>query len=217
MPLEGGVFTGERRAIRRSDKVTIHAQRPFGKPCQEVHKLFLVGDDSLGGNERKLIHFLGQRIDLGGRALDHHGDDRHSAVAERYALTADDDFGVLMQHSVQFGRSLSVFDDDADDADQLSALVVLANYATPRSDRVTIPFASGCQSVGLLAFAEVASAYPRAVVGLTDLSARQAVRRSLGPDSLTFTMPWKLFLEMEENAPGCFFDRPTFRSLMGRE
>ena len=102
-------------------------------------------------------------------------------------------------------------------ADQLSALVVLANYATPRSDRVTIPFSSGCQSVGLLAFAEAASAYPRAVVGLTDLSARQAVRRSLGPDSLTFTMPWKLFLEMEENAPGCFFDRPTFRSLMGRE
>ena len=102
-------------------------------------------------------------------------------------------------------------------ADQLSALVVLANYATPRSDRVTIPFSSGCQSVGLLAFAEAASAYPRAVVGLTDLSARKAVRRSLGAGSLTFTMPWKLFCEMEENAPGCFFQRHTFRELMGRE
>ena len=101
-------------------------------------------------------------------------------------------------------------------ADQLSCLVVLANYATPRSDRVTIPFGSGCQSVGLLAFAEAASAYPRAVVGLTDLSARKAVRRSLGPDSLTFTMPWKLFLEMEENAAGSFFDRQVFRELMGR-
>ena len=102
-------------------------------------------------------------------------------------------------------------------ADQLSALVVLANYATPRSDRVSMPFASGCQSVGLLAFAEAASESPRAVVGLTDLSARKAVRRSLGPESLTFTMPWKLFLEMEENAPGCFFERHTFRELMGRE
>ena len=35
--------------------------------------------------------------------------------------------------------------------------------------------------------------------------------------SLTFTMPWKLFCEMEENAPGCFFQRHTFRELMGRE
>ncbi len=102
------------------------------------------------------------------------------------------------------------------DADRLSALVVLANYASPRSDRVTIPFSSGCQSVGLLAFAEADSPSPRAVVGLTDLSARKAVRRSLGVESLTFTMPWKLFLEMEENAPGCFFDRPTFKELMGR-
>ena len=93
---------------------------------------------------------------------------------------------------------------------------MLANYASPRSDRVTIPFSSGCQSVGLLAFAEADSPSPRAVVGLTDLSARKAVRRSLGAESLTFTMPWKLFLEMEENAPGCFFDRPTFKELMGR-
>jgi hypothetical protein len=29
-------------------------------------------------------------------------------------------------------------------------------------------------------------------------------------------MPWKLFLEMEENAAGSFFDRHVFRELMGR-
>lgn len=99
-------------------------------------------------------------------------------------------------------------------ADQLSALVVLANYATPRSDGVIIPFGSGCQLVGLLPFAEAAREHPRAVVGLTDLSARKAVRRQLGPDMLTFAMPWKLFLEMEAGAPDCFFNRSTFAALM---
>lgn len=99
-------------------------------------------------------------------------------------------------------------------ADQLSSLVVLANYATPRSDGVIIPFGSGCQLVGLLPFAEAAREHPRAVVGLTDLSARKAVRRQLGADMLTFAMPWKLFLEMEASAPDCFFNRPTFAALM---
>lgn len=103
------------------------------------------------------------------------------------------------------------------DPDQLSSLVVLANYATPRNDRVIIPFGSGCQQVGLLPFAEAASGSPRAVVGLTDLSARKAVRRQLGPEMLTFAMPWKLFLEMEANAPTCFFSRPTFAALTGKE
>ena len=36
-------------------------------------------------------------------------------------------------------------------------------------------------------------------------------------DSANLIVAQMLFLEMEENAPGCFFDRPTFRSLMGRE
>lgn len=103
------------------------------------------------------------------------------------------------------------------DPDQLSSLVVLANYGTPRSDGVIIPFGSGCQLVCLLPFAEAAREHPRAVVGLTDLSARKAVRRQLGPEMLTFAMPWKLFLEMEQNAPDCFFNRPTFAALLGKE
>ena len=117
MPHEGGVFTEERGAIRRSDRKTIHGLPYFSKPCQEVHKSFLVGDDSLGRNEGKLVHFLGQRVDLGGSAFHHHGDDRNAAVAERDALTAHDDLGVLVQDSVELGGSLPIFYDDADDFD----------------------------------------------------------------------------------------------------
>ena len=99
--------------------------------------------------------------------------------------------------------------------DQLSALVILANYGRPGRDNVLIPWAAGCQLVGLLPFHEQDREFPRAVVGLTDISARNATRKLLGADVLTFAMPWKLFLEMEANVPGSFLERPAFSRMMG--
>ncbi|MFW6082223.1 MAG: DUF169 domain-containing protein [Desulfosalsimonas sp.] len=99
------------------------------------------------------------------------------------------------------------------DADQLSALVILANYARKGRDNVTIPWAAGCQNLGILPWSEAESENPRAVVGLTDISARKAVRRLLGQDYLTFAVPWKMFVELEENVGGSFLERPTWRSL----
>ncbi|MDX9859434.1 MAG: DUF169 domain-containing protein [Rhodospirillales bacterium] len=98
-------------------------------------------------------------------------------------------------------------------ADQISALVILANYAGPGRDNVTIPWAAGCQNIGLLPLREGQSDHPRAVVGLTDISARKYVRKTLGADVLTFAMPWSLFLEMEDNVEGSFLERPSWASL----
>lgn len=98
-------------------------------------------------------------------------------------------------------------------AEQLSALVVLANYARQSIDAVRIPFAAGCQTVGILPLAEQGLEHPRAVVGLTDISARANVRKLLGRDVLTFSMPWSLFQEMEGHVEGSFFDRPTWQGL----
>jgi hypothetical protein len=55
--------------------------------------------------------------------------------------------------------------------DQLS-LVVLANYGRPDADNVIIPFSAGCHTVCLLPCHEGQQARPRAVVGLTDITAR---------------------------------------------
>ena len=99
------------------------------------------------------------------------------------------------------------------DADQLSSLVTLANYGHAGREMVSIPWASGCQLIGLLPLKEAESALPHAVVGLTDLSARKSVRSQLGSECLSFAMPWSLFQEMEENLPGSFVERPTFQSL----
>jgi len=99
------------------------------------------------------------------------------------------------------------------DPDQLSALVVLANFGDPSGERVTIPWAAACQVMGLLAYRERGRAQPRGLVGLTDLTARRNVRASLGPNVLSFTAPWPLFQEMERNAEDCFLQRETWREL----
>jgi len=99
------------------------------------------------------------------------------------------------------------------DADQLSALVILANYARRGMENVIIPWAAGCQTIGLLPFREGQSDNPRAVVGLTDISARKYVRKLLGAEYLSFAMPWPLFLEMEANVEGSFLERPPWVGL----
>ncbi|MCH4188472.1 MAG: DUF169 domain-containing protein [Megasphaera sp.] len=96
--------------------------------------------------------------------------------------------------------------------DQLTALIVLANYGRPGYDNVIAPFASGCMSACLFAYAEAAKEQPRAVIGMTDVSARPHIDANL----LSFSMPYQLFCEMEENVPGSFLDRYEWQQLAKR-
>jgi uncharacterized protein (DUF169 family) len=99
------------------------------------------------------------------------------------------------------------------DPDRLSALVILANYPRPEAENVVIPWAAGCQVMGILAYRELDREHPRALVGMTDISARKNVRATLGEHALSFTAPWPLFHEMEQNVEGSFLQRPTWLSL----
>jgi uncharacterized protein (DUF169 family) len=102
--------------------------------------------------------------------------------------------------------------------DQLSALVVLANYGRGDNENVIIPYAAGCQTIGIYPYREAKSKRPRAVVGLTDLSARIYVRKQLGdPHYMTFSAPFALFEEMEQNVPGSFLERHTWQSLLSEK
>ncbi len=99
------------------------------------------------------------------------------------------------------------------DPDRLSALVILANYARPDAENVIVPWAAGCQVMGIFAYRELEREHPRGLIGLTDISARKNVRASLGKNVLSFTAPWPLFQEMESNVQGSFLERETWRSL----
>jgi len=118
-------------------------------------------------------------------------------------------------------KPLSMIDSDGDkpaivsflaNPDQISALVVLANYGRQGSDNVTIPFGAGCHHIFLLPYAESMKEIPRAVVGLTDITARSAV----DPDLLSFSVPWKMFEEMEANVEGSFLERPDWKKIRQR-
>ena len=102
--------------------------------------------------------------------------------------------------------------------DQLSALVVLANFGRGNNENVIIPYAAGCQTIGIYPYREAKSAKPRAVVGLTDLSARVYIRKQLGDNHLmTFSAPFALFEEMEQNVPGSFLERHAWQSLLSEK
>lgn len=97
--------------------------------------------------------------------------------------------------------------------DQLSALVVLANFNRESNESVMVPFGAGCQVIGIYPYREAKSEHPRAVIGLIDISARKNLKR-MGRDLFTFAMPLKMFKEMEGNVEDSFLQRTTWKSLV---
>jgi uncharacterized protein (DUF169 family) len=100
------------------------------------------------------------------------------------------------------------------DMDQMAALTILANYHRETNDNVIVPYAAGCQAIGIYPLAETASETPRAVLGQMDISARVALKRILKQDLVTFAAPFQLFEEMEANVENSFVERNTWQELM---
>jgi len=99
------------------------------------------------------------------------------------------------------------------DSDQISALIGLANYDRPGLENVVTPMGAGCHQICIDAYIEAKRENPRAVLGLTDPSARKNVRPLLGSDVLTFAIPYRRFLELEACVDESFLSRSTWRSL----
>jgi uncharacterized protein (DUF169 family) len=100
------------------------------------------------------------------------------------------------------------------DPDRLAGLVVLANHAGGGNENVAIPWAAGCQTIGIIPYREARAARPRAVVGLTDPSARLYVGTQVGHDVMSFAVPFAMFARLEADVPGSFLERDTWRSLL---
>lgn len=96
--------------------------------------------------------------------------------------------------------------------DELSALVVLANYSRETNINVVAPFGAGCHTFGIIPYKEDEKENPMAIIGLTDISARSKVEK----DILSFTVPYKMFEEMESNVEGSFLEQEPWLKIMER-
>ncbi len=97
---------------------------------------------------------------------------------------------------------------------QLSALVILSNYFREGINNVIAPQAAACQQIGILTYKEDEAENPRAIIGLTDISARLNLKHLLKGNYLTVSMPYKLFMEMEKYADESFLQGPTWNKLI---
>ena len=97
-------------------------------------------------------------------------------------------------------------------ADQLSALVVMADYNRGTNQSVTAPFGAACQSI-LFGYAEAKKENPRGVIGFFDISQRSVVDREI----LTFTVPFRMFQEMEASVEGSFLKTHAWQKLQERQ
>ncbi|KAF1084954.1 hypothetical protein SPSYN_01090 [Sporotomaculum syntrophicum] len=96
-------------------------------------------------------------------------------------------------------------------ADQLSALIVLSDYNRGTNQSITAPFGAACQSI-LFGYAEAEKDQPRGVIGFFDIAQRLAVDR----ETLSFTVPYKMFREMEASVPGSFLETHAWQKIQER-
>ena len=95
--------------------------------------------------------------------------------------------------------------------DQLSALVTLASFRRGAIDATVSSWGAACQSM-LFAHAEAERENPRGVIGFFDISQRKRIAREL----LSYTMPYRLYLEMESSVDESFLGTAAWQKLRDR-
>ena len=96
--------------------------------------------------------------------------------------------------------------------DLLSGLFTLAGFDDASPDAVIAPFGSGCASIVQYPYFEGQSSYPRAVLGMFDVSARPCVPAGV----LTFAVPWPKFVRMVANMDESFLITSSWAKVQAR-
>jgi len=96
---------------------------------------------------------------------------------------------------------------------QVTELVTLVGTILEGTDPVWIPPMAACQQIGAFVYDEARKEHPRAVLGYTDLSARENVGKMIPENMFTFAVPFSPFEEMEAEAEDGVFDGPIGKGL----
>lgn len=97
---------------------------------------------------------------------------------------------------------------------QVTGLVTLVGAIRDGTDPVRVPPMAACQQIGAFTYDEAKKEHPRAVLGYTDLSARESIGKTIPESMFTFSVPYKLYEEMEDEAGDGVFDGPIWQGLI---
>ncbi|ABS54927.1 conserved hypothetical protein [Methanoregula boonei 6A8] len=101
---------------------------------------------------------------------------------------------------------------------QLSGLLCLLGAIRDELDPVWVPAQmAACQQIAAAVYFEAKKEHPRAVLGYTDIAARENVGKTIPKQMFTFGVPYSLFLEMEEEAKDGVFDGPIWNGLAAEQ
>lgn len=100
---------------------------------------------------------------------------------------------------------------------QLAALTTLVGYSRTSFDNILFPQVSSCQAVGIFPYREAVALKPRAVVGLADIQGRSKTQCLLGSDKMSFTIPYAMLSELEQNIWGSFLEGQAWKELSDSE
>lgn len=96
---------------------------------------------------------------------------------------------------------------------QLTALMTLAGSIKEGVNSTITPQGAACQMIGSFVFNEGRKENQSAVLGMLDLAARKTIRTVIPDDYLNYSVPWKLFLELEEEAKDGIFKSPLWTHM----
>uniref|UniRef100_UPI003866AA41 DUF169 domain-containing protein n=1 Tax=Methanobrevibacter sp. TaxID=66852 RepID=UPI003866AA41 len=81
---------------------------------------------------------------------------------------------------------------------ELTALIQINSSFRTKDSYILTPQAPACQAIGNFVFEQDESDDPKPVLGPIDFAGRSKMKHFIPNDYLTLSMPWKLFLKLEE-------------------
>lgn len=95
--------------------------------------------------------------------------------------------------------------------DQISALVILFGYNNGLTLNAIAPFGAACHSI-LFSYQEMDKENPKAILGFFDIAQRHRIPK----DILTFTLPFKIFIEIERSVSESCLTTHAWKQLKDR-
>lgn len=99
---------------------------------------------------------------------------------------------------------------------ELAGLVTLAGSVMPGTDPVQVPQGPDCNSITCFAYAQDGLSAPRAIMGMLGADGRKVMCRRFREDTLTLTLPVRLYHRMEQEANDSVLQTPSWKCLRER-